>query len=94
MNGKTRSPSWETRPELALNAIDRMRLAGDELAPKLKNAERATQRERAATELLSIVEADPEVHGELAVGIAASAAWLQHENEQEQTTFDLFMKCE
>ena len=73
---ETRSPSWETRPELALNAIDRMRLAGDELAPKTQNAERATQREQAATELLSIVEADPEVHGELAVGIAASAAWL------------------
>ena len=45
MNGK-RSPSWETRPELALNAIDRMRLAGDELAPN-QNAERATQREQA-----------------------------------------------
>ena len=73
---ETRSPSWETRPELALNAIDRMRLAGDELAPKTQNAERAIQREQAATELLSIVEADPEVHGELAVGIAASAAWL------------------
>ena len=73
---ETRSPSWETRPELALNAIDRMRLAGDELAPKTQNAERATQREQAATELLSIVEDDPEVHGELAVGIAASAAWL------------------
>ena len=73
---EARSPSWETRPELALNAIDRMRLAGDELAPKTQNAERATQREQAARELLSIVEADPEVHGELAVGIAASAAWL------------------
>ncbi len=73
---EARSPSWETRPELALNAIDRMRLAGDELAPKTQNAERAIQREQAATELLSIVEADPEVHGELAVGIAASAAWL------------------
>ena len=73
---EARSPSWETRPELALNAIDRMRLAGDELAPKTQNAERATQREQAATELLAMVEANPEVHGELAVGIAASAAWL------------------
>ena len=73
---EARSPSWETRPELALNAIDRMRLAGDELAPKTQNVERATQREQAASELLSMVEADPEVHGELAVGIAASAAWL------------------
>lgn len=73
---ETRSPSWETRPELALNAIDRMRLAGDEFAPKIQNSERALQRQQAATELLSMVESDPAVHGELAVGIAASAAWL------------------
>ena len=71
-----------------------MRLAGDELAPKTQNAERATQREQAATELLSIVEADPEVHGELAVGIAASAAWLPARERTKRTTFDLFMKCE
>lgn len=73
---ETRSPSWETKPELALNAIDRMRLAGDEFAPKTQNSERASQRQQAATELLSMVESDPTVHGELAVGIAASAAWL------------------
>ncbi|MBT95894.1 MAG: phosphoenolpyruvate-utilizing protein [Acidimicrobiaceae bacterium] len=73
---ETRSPSWETKPELALNAIDRMRLAGDEFAPKTQNSERASQRQQAATELLSMVESDPAVHGELAVGIAASAAWL------------------
>lgn len=73
---ETRSPTWETKPELALNAIDRMRLAEDELAPKTQNAERSSQREQAAKELLSMVETDPQVHGELSVGIASSAAWL------------------
>jgi len=73
---EARSPTWETRPELALSAIDRMRLAGDELAPKAQNAQRAQQRQEAAAELLAMVEGDPEVHGELSAGIAASAAWL------------------
>ncbi|MDP6299673.1 MAG: hypothetical protein QF388_09960, partial [Acidimicrobiales bacterium] len=48
---EARSPTWETRPELALSAIDRMRLAGDELAPKAQNAQRAQQRQEAAAEL-------------------------------------------
>ena len=39
---ETRSPTWETKPELALNAIDRMRLAEDEFAPKTQNAERSS----------------------------------------------------
>tara|TARA_B100000686_G_scaffold352325_1_gene453894 strand:+ start:3224 stop:4966 length:1743 start_codon:yes stop_codon:yes gene_type:complete len=73
---EARSPTWETRPELALGAIDRMRLAADELAPMSQNAERAKQREAAASELLAMVEGDPEVFGELSAGIAASAAWL------------------
>ena len=73
---EARSPTWETRPELALGAIDRMRLAGDELAPKAQNAERAKQREEASTQLLAMVEGNPEVYRELSAGIASSAAWL------------------
>ncbi len=73
---ESRSPTWETRPELALSAIDRMRLAGDALAPATQNAQRATEREAAAATLLAMVEADPATHGQLAAAIACSAAWL------------------
>ena len=73
---EVRSPTWETRPELALSAIERMRLAPDEAAPKTQHAQRAVQREEAAAALLAMVEGDPEVHGELGAGIAASTAWL------------------
>ncbi len=73
---EVRSPTWETRPELALSAIERMRLAPDEADPKTQHAHRAGQREEAASTLLAMVEADPEVHGELTAGIAASMAWL------------------
>ncbi len=71
-----RSPTWETRPELALSAIDRMRFASDAQDPALMNAGRAAEREAAAVTLLAMVEGDPATHGQLAAGIAATKAWL------------------
>jgi pyruvate,water dikinase len=73
---ETRSPSWESRPALAMAAIDRMRQAPDSADPANHFAVRASERERASTELLSIVEGDPATHGQLAAAIACSLAWL------------------
>jgi len=73
---ESRSPTWETRPALALSAIDRMRSAPESANPALQNAERARQREAASAELLAMVEGDPATHGQLAAAIACSAAWL------------------
>jgi rifampicin phosphotransferase len=73
---ETRSPTWETRPALALAAIDRMRAAPEGANPALQNVERAEQRTAASAELLAMVEADPATHGQLAAAIACSAAWL------------------
>lgn len=73
---EARSPTWETRPALALAAIERMRLAPDSADPVLHNAERARKRAAASAELLAMVEADPATHGQLAAAIACAAAWL------------------
>ena len=73
---ESRSPSWETKPALALVAIDRMREAPDTADPARQFAIRAEQRAAASDELLSIVAADPATHGQLAAAIACSAAWL------------------
>lgn len=73
---ETRSPTWETRPALALSAIDRMRQAPDSMDPAIQNAIRAEQRLAASAELLAMVEGDPETHGTLAAGINASHAWM------------------
>lgn len=73
---ESRSPSWETRPALALAAIDRMRQAPDSANPAGSHAERAAEREAASAELLAMVEADPATHGQLAAAIACSKAWL------------------
>jgi rifampicin phosphotransferase len=73
---EARSPSWETRPELALSAIDRMRLSAPEQAPSSQHAVRAAEREAAASALLAMVAGDPATHGQLAAAIACSRAWL------------------
>jgi pyruvate,water dikinase len=73
---ESRSPSWETRPALALAAIDRMRQAPDSANPAGHHAERAAEREVASSTLLAMVEADPATHGQLAAAIGCSKAWL------------------
>jgi rifampicin phosphotransferase len=71
-----RSPSWESRPQLALSAIDRMRQAPDAAAPAEHFAIRSAQRAEASAELLAMVEGDAATHGQLAAAIGCSAAWL------------------
>jgi rifampicin phosphotransferase len=73
---EARSPTWETRPELALSAIDRMRFASDLQDPDTMNAIRAAQRAEATSTLLAMVEADPATHGQLAAAVASTSAWL------------------
>lgn len=73
---EARSPTWDTNPNIALAAIDRMRLAGDDANPRGHQQERAAERAEAAATLLAMVEGDPATHGQLAAAIAASGAWL------------------
>ena len=73
---ESRSPSWETKPALALVAIDRMRQAPDSADPSRQFEIRSQQRATTSAELLSMVAADPATHGQLAAAIGCSAAWL------------------
>ena len=52
-----RAPTWETNPELALAALDRMRLAGDEADPIAQGATMSGKR-RSATALVAAVLGD------------------------------------
>jgi rifampicin phosphotransferase len=73
---EARSPTWETRPGLALSAIDRMRGAADAQNPALMSVARVTEREAAAATLIAMVEGDPGTHLQLAAAIAATMAWI------------------
>ena len=73
---ESRSPTWETRPSLAIAAIDRMRAVPESAAPAIQFELRARQRVEAAEELLGLVRDDAEAHGNLAAAIGCSTAWV------------------
>jgi len=75
----TARPTWETRPALALSAIDRMRLAPDGADPRAHQQILAVAREAAATEVRAILEAagvDDATKGQFELAYACAAVWL------------------
>jgi len=73
---EVRSPTWETAPDLALAAIDRMRLSGDDAAPQLRNDERAAEREALGAEIAAMVEGDPETHGQFMAALNSATVFM------------------
>lgn len=71
-----RSHTWGTKPELALSAIDRMRLSPDSAAPSAHQAERHAEAEAAAREVRALVEGDPEVAAQLEAGLRSARLFL------------------
>lgn len=51
--------TWETNPDLALAAIDRMRLSDDDQSPERKHAQRVAERERIRAEIREQLAGDP-----------------------------------
>ncbi len=73
---ETRSPTWETDPDLALAAIDRMRLSPPSASPQGHNAELAAERERIGAEIAALVEGDPETHGQFMAALSAAKVFM------------------
>ena len=51
------APTWETAPDIALAAIDRMRLAPDSASPSASNATREAERKAAVAEIEAVLAA-------------------------------------
>ncbi|WP_322818574.1 PEP-utilizing enzyme [Tepidiforma sp.] len=81
---ESRCHTWETKPELALAAIDRMRLAPDSAAPAAKNAELAAERERVTQEIAAMLAGDPQTQG-LFLAAARAARVFQAGRERTKT---------
>ncbi len=73
---ETRSPTWETDPDLALAAIDRMRLSPPSASPQGHNAELAAERERLSAEIAAMVEGDPETHGQFMAALSSAKVFM------------------
>ncbi len=69
-------PTWETDPDIALAAIDRMRLAPDDAEPARRRAELSAQREALAAEISALLEADPDTQMQFNLALGAAAVYL------------------
>ncbi|MSO31176.1 MAG: hypothetical protein EXQ64_00005, partial [Ilumatobacteraceae bacterium] len=78
------SPTWETHPQLALAAIDRVRLQVDAESPRLRNATRATQRDALIASARKQLVSNPEISALLEAGITAGA--MMAHRERTKTT--------
>jgi phosphohistidine swiveling domain-containing protein len=67
-----RNPTWETDPELALVAIERMRLAPDDMAPSLRAAAASADADAALGELRAALDGNPEALGTVDMAVAAT----------------------
>lgn len=80
-----RSPTWETRPELALSAIDRMRVTPDKDAPQKHNEAMAVDREALAAHVAEQLAGDPETQGQFVAAVRAAGVFLAG-RERTKTT--------
>ncbi len=78
------SPTWETHPQLALAAIDRVRLQVDAESPQLRNEARARQRNALITSARKQLVSNPEISALLEAGITAGA--MMAHRERTKTT--------
>ena len=73
---ESRSPTWETDPDLALVAIAQMRRSPDDASPVGHQAARAEARERVGTEIAAMLEGDPETQGQFVAALRAATIFL------------------
>jgi len=72
-----RSDTWETKPELALVLVDRMRLAPDRDAPTVRNERRVTDREALTKQVTDALAGDLEQQGMFLAGLRSAHVHLQ-----------------
>jgi pyruvate,water dikinase len=70
------SHTWETKPDLALALVDRMRGSGDEAAPSGHQAAAEAERMRLGDEIAAMLAGDPETQGQFVAALASAATFL------------------
>src|SRR5579884_3337635 len=71
-----RSDTWGTRPELALAAVDRMRLADDDASPRLHTERLAAQQHAAAAEVEAALAGNDEARAQFGAGLRCARVFL------------------
>lgn len=73
---ETSSPSWETQPELALSAIDRMRVSPESASPGKQRGRLCADRETLGRELIGQLAGNPEAQAQFTAALRAATVFL------------------
>jgi len=73
---ETRSPTWETEPDLALAAIDRMRLSDPAASPHAHNADRAAEREALGDQIAAMLDGDPDTQAQFRAALHSATVFM------------------
>jgi pyruvate,water dikinase len=84
-----RCPTWETDPELALVAIDRMRVSDATGDPGSSQKRLAAEREVIARNVLKKLSAAPEAHGQMSAALTAAKLFLAGRERTKTTIIKL-----
>ncbi|HTN78872.1 MAG TPA: PEP-utilizing enzyme, partial [Acidimicrobiales bacterium] len=88
-----RSPTWETEPDLALAAVDRMRLSPLGAAPVAQNSRMATDREELAAQLTEALQGDPETQGTFVSAVRAARVFLPGRERSKTNAIRMLHEC-
>lgn len=80
-----RCPTWGTDPEIALAALDRVRLAPADASPAAAAERRGAERQGAAEQLRSALAENPDVLGQLNAALHAAELWCRGRERQRTT---------
>jgi phosphohistidine swiveling domain-containing protein len=87
------APVWETKPELVLSAIDRMRFAGDDESPERRHAAREQERDAIVTQLTEALAGDPEAQGQFLAGVASAARFVAGRERSKTSIIKVVHEC-
>jgi pyruvate,water dikinase len=88
-----RSPTWETHPELALAAIDRMRVSPESAAPVAHLEARAAEREALGSALVEGLADDPEAQAQVRAALHSSTVFLAGRERSKTNAIRLVHEC-
>lgn len=73
---ETRSPTWETHPDLALAAIDRMRVSPPGASPHEHHAVLVANREALASSMAERLSGDPAIQAQFGAAVSAAGVFV------------------
>lgn len=88
-----RCPTWETRPELALTAIDRMRLSPEDAAPNTHQSTMVADRERLTATVTEQLASNPEAQAQFVAGLTSAQRFLAARERSKTTIVMLVHEC-